>query len=444
MKSQDHIPQTSLGRMAALAGAGAQVGVNYLKHYGKRAVGAASTENELHEANAATVYKTFSELKGGPLKVAQMLSIDRNILPEAYSQQFAAAQYSAPPLSYPLVVRTFQKELGRQPLEVFDEFSREAKHGASIGQVHQARKGQQIYAVKVQYPGVAESVKSDLRVVKPVALRLFGLKEEDVAEYFQEVETRLLEETDYELELQRSVELSEACADVPNVSFTRYYEELSTRRILTMDWIDGVPLDKFADGPATQEERDRIGQALWDFYHRQVHELLYFHADPHPGNFLVANDRLYVIDFGCAKKLDPVIYRKQFRLLDPHLGEDMAALEAALVELNVLLPRDNKEDRALLMQLISQSIRLLARPFQDDVFDFGDPRFMGDIYELGEANRDNPRLKAMRGPRGSAETLYVNRAYFGLYALLSRLRSRVRISRPAFLEEQSAITEAVA
>ena len=216
---QESIRSTRLGRTAALAGAGARVGMNYLRHYARRALGNEKNEERLHAENAADVYETFSKLKGGPLKLAQMLSIDQNMLPPAYVREFAQAQYSAPPLSYPLVVRTFRREFGKEPREIFDAFEPKAAAGASIGQVHRATKGEQAFAVKVQYPGVRESLRNDLRVVKPIALAVLGLREADVAEFFAEVEARLLEETDYALEQRRSIQLAAACAGLPGVRF---------------------------------------------------------------------------------------------------------------------------------------------------------------------------------------------------------------------------------
>ncbi|MBS0659908.1 MAG: AarF/ABC1/UbiB kinase family protein [Verrucomicrobia bacterium] len=434
--SQDSIASSRLARSAAIASAGAKVGLNYLKHYGRRALTretAASSEEKLHAENAADVYRTFSELKGGPLKVAQMLSIDQNLLPRAYTQHFAQAQYSAPPLSYPLVVRTFRKEFGREPLELFDTFGREAVAGASIGQVHRASRGGREFAVKVQYPGVADSLRNDLRLVKPIALRMLGLRERDVAGYFAEVEERLLEETNYTLELERSQQLSTACRGVENVSFPEYHPELCRPRILTMDWIDGEPLDRFADGSAGQEERDRLGQALWDFYDFQVHRLHLFHADPHPGNFLVRDGRLWVLDFGCTKALPEDVYRRQFRLLDPAVADDPARLEAALIDLHLLLPDDPPESRAELLRVCGESIALLARPFRTERFDFGQEGFLAAIFALGEANHRNEQLRRMRGARGTPDSVYVNRAYFGLYSLLSRLRARVRVQLPEWL-----------
>jgi len=432
---QDSIQSSPLGRMAVLAGTGAKVGINYLKHYGRSALSGKSDTTILHEENASDVYASFSKLKGGPLKLAQMLSIDRNLLPPAYAKQFAQAQYSAPPLSYPLVVRTFRREFQREPLEIFDTFTRSARHGASIGQVHRAEKNGHAYAVKVQYPGVAESLKSDLRVVKPLALQILGLREKDVAQYFTEVETRLLEETDYRLELRRSMELSAASAHIENLGFPRYYPEFSGARVLTMDWIDGQPLDLFAAGNPTQEERDVIGQALWDFYHHQIHELRLFHADPHPGNFLVSEGRLVVLDFGCTKAIDAEFYKKQFQFLDPKMVDDAGALELALDMMGILLPEDLPEERHAIRHVVKKSIDLLASPFREELFDFGSASFMDQIYQLGFENKENPALKSARGPRGSAESVYVNRAYFGLYSLLSMLGSRVRTSLPDWLKE---------
>lgn len=439
MSEQDSIATTRISRVAALAGTGVRVGVNYLKHYGRRAVGAESDRAALEENNASAVYETFSRLKGGPLKLAQMLSIDRHLLPEAYSTQFAKAQYSAPPLSYPLVLRTFRREFSREPLEIFDTFSKVAAHGASIGQVHKASKEGRNYAVKVQYPGVADSLRSDLRVLKPIALQLMGLKERDVADYLKEIETRLLEETDYALELRRSIALSEQSALLKNVRFARYYPEWSTSRILTMDWVEGETLDKFADGPAPQEERDAIGQALWDFYAHQVHDLRVFHADPHPGNFLVKDGALWVLDFGCTKTLEEGFYFKQFRFLDPGLAGNPVRLEAALAALNIVLPEDGAEQRRRILALCGRSIQLLARPFWGGVFDFGDPAFMREVYEMGEANARDAELKELQGRRGSSDSVYVHRAFFGLYSLLSRLRARVSVSLPEWLRMEAGL-----
>ena len=139
---QTSIPKHKIARAATIAGAGAKIGVNYLARRGKVAFGGNSDDAKeaFHDKTAADTYEVFSKMKGGPLKVAQMLSLDQNMMPPQYIDQFSKAQYSAPPLSYPLVVRTFKREFKKGPKELFDTFTEKAVAGASIGQVHQATK----------------------------------------------------------------------------------------------------------------------------------------------------------------------------------------------------------------------------------------------------------------------------------------------------------------
>ena len=169
MKEQDKIPVSKVSRATKFLSTGAKVGGNYVKYYSKKLLNSEVSRTELDQDNAADIYDALSELKGSALKVAQMLSMDQGLLPAAYSDKFQQAQYSAPPLSYPLVVKTFQQQIGKGPQELFDQFSTSAVKAASIGQVHRAKKTGTDLAVKVQYPGVANSIESDLRIVKPLA-----------------------------------------------------------------------------------------------------------------------------------------------------------------------------------------------------------------------------------------------------------------------------------
>jgi predicted unusual protein kinase regulating ubiquinone biosynthesis (AarF/ABC1/UbiB family) len=427
---QETIASGKVTRVAALAGAGARVGINYLKHYGRRAVGGSREKTHLHEANARTVYDTFSRLKGGPLKMAQMLSIDKNMLPDAYRAQFAQAQYSAPTLSYPLVVRTFRRDMGKSPTDIFDTFSQSALHGASIGQVHRATIGDHTFAVKVQYPGVADSLSSDLAVVKPVALQMLGLKEKEVEPYFLEVKERLLEETDYTRELETSISLSQKTRGIPGIRFPRYYPEYSSSRVITMDWIDGKPLDRFAQSTARQDQKNAVAQAIWDCYHFQIHCLKQFHADPHPGNFLVTADNdVVVLDFGCTKRIGSAFHRDYFEFLDPEILTDRKRFEAGLRRLGLLTDSDSERHRAIIIENALVGAELLGRPFAAGNFDFGDTDYMASIFALGEAQQRNPDLKEIRSARGSVDAIYLNRAYFGLYSLMGSLRAQITTSR---------------
>jgi predicted unusual protein kinase regulating ubiquinone biosynthesis (AarF/ABC1/UbiB family) len=164
--------------------------------------------------------------------------MDNGLLPKAYAQKFAMAQNSAMALSAPLVMNTFKKYIGKTPTEIFDTFNVNAVHAASIGQVHEATKDGKKLAVKLQYPGVADSIHSDINLVKPMFLRFIGIKEKDVKHYFEEFEERLNEECDYEKELQYAVEIGEWSKNIPNLIIPKYYKDLSAKKILTMEWID--------------------------------------------------------------------------------------------------------------------------------------------------------------------------------------------------------------
>ena len=141
-------------------------------------------------------------------------------------------------MSPPLVLKTFKKYFGKTPNEIFDTFDATSVNAASIGQVHIAEKNGKKLAVKIQYPGVAESIVSDLAMVKPIAISMFNIKGKGSEKYFQEVENKLREETNYILEVQQSKEISEACSHIKNLKFPKYYEHLSSERIITMDYME--------------------------------------------------------------------------------------------------------------------------------------------------------------------------------------------------------------
>lgn len=432
MKEQSSIPKSKIARAASIVSTGASIGANYVKYKAKAALGGEDSREEFHEKTAQQTFSTFSKLKGGPLKVAQMLSLDRNLLPPAYQSEFSKAQYSAPPLSFPLVVKTFKQELGTGPKELFNDFTSSAVAGASIGQVHKASKDGANYAVKVQYPGVADSLDSDLKIVRPFAMRLMNLDAASIDPYLNEVKDRLTEETDYSLELTRGNGLIEKTRHLTNVNFPRYYPEMSTKRILTMDWIDGVHLDQYYGEEHPQEERDQIGQALWDFCHFQVHELKAFHADPHPGNFLVKDGQLWVIDFGCVKELPEWFYDAYFALMSPEALGNEELFEHYLRKLGLILEGDDDYTRNKLIPIFKESVELLSRPFFSEVFDFGDQQYLDEIYEFGERTKIDDELKSMNSSRGTAHALYLNRTYFGLYNLAGSLKAKVKTGMPNF------------
>ena len=291
MKTIDYIPTSKISRASKLVQTGAKVGVNYLKFYGDKLINSeVEAKERLNQSNAADIYDGLKNLKGSALKVAQMLSMEKNILPSAYVEKFSLAQFSVPPLSPALVLKTFKRYFGKSPNEIYDTFNAASVNAASIGQVHRAEKDGKKLAVKIQYPGVAGSISSDLAMVKPIAMSMFNIKGKGSDRYFKEVEDKLIEETNYLLEIKQSKEISKACAHIPNLLFPTYYEALSTEQIITMDWMTGLHLSEFTKVNNDQEKSDKLGQALWNFFMFQIHVLKKVHADPHPGKFLITKN----------------------------------------------------------------------------------------------------------------------------------------------------------
>ena len=428
MKEQISIPTSKVQRASKFIRTGARIGGNYLKHYGKKLFNPELSKDQLNADNAEDIYQSLSELKGSALKVAQMLSMDKNALPTPFQDKFALSQYSAPPLSYPLVVRTFKKYLGKAPEGIFDSFTKRAVNAASIGQVHKATLDGKELAVKVQYPGVADSISSDLKIVRPIAARMFKISTTELEQYIGEVEEKLIEETNYSLELQRSMKLTKKSAHLANICFPRYYPEFSSERILVMDWISGIHVTEWVGEEPTQDERNKIGQALWDFYHYQIHHLQEVHADPHPGNFIITPDnQLGIIDFGCVKVIPKDFYDQYFKLMQKDILNGDYDLEGLFMELGFLSPQDTRREKTFFMSLFREMIELLGRPFRYKTFDFGNDDYFRQIYEVGDRVSRMKELRNSKTARGNRHGLYINRTYFGLYNLLNELRAEVVI-----------------
>jgi len=429
MKSLDTIPTGKIERAGKLVKTGVKIGGNYVKYYGKKLVDPQTSKDTLDQDNAEDIYDGLKSLKGSALKVAQMLSMEKNLLPRAYVEKFSLSQFSVPPLSAPLVRKTFKKYLDQYPEEIFDEFEKDSVNAASIGQVHRAEKDGRKLAVKIQYPGVAESIGSDLALVKPVAIKMFNLKGKDSEKYFKEVEHKLIEETNYILELEQSHQITTACSVIPNMQFPKYYRELSSERILTMDWMNGTHLGEFTQTDFDPELGNVLGQALWDFYMFQIHKLRRVHADPHPGNFLVSGDaKLIAIDFGCIKQIPNDFYLPYFELAkEENINNDKIFMEK-LYELEILTPTDSEEELKFFKALFKEMLTIFTSPFHKETFDFGDEGFWSKIANLSERYSKDEQIRKMNGNRGSKHFLYINRTFFGLYNLLHDLKAKVNVN----------------
>ena len=438
METIDQIPITKIQRATKIVKTGAKVGVNYIKYYGNRLTQEQEqAKKTLNNANANDIYDGLKNLKGSALKVAQMLSMEKSIMPAAYVEKFSLSQFSVPPLSPALVNKTFRKYFGKSAHEIFDKFDTTSVNAASIGQVHQAEKDGKKIAVKIQYPGVAGSISSDLSLIKPIAIRMFNIKGKDSDKYFKEVEEKLIDETNYILEVDQSIEIAKACKHIPNMKFPEYYKEYSTDRIISMEWMNGLHLTEFAAQNSDPVLANKIGQALWDFYMYQIHVLRKMHADPHPGNFLVSKEQeLIALDFGCMKSLPDEFYYPYFTLSEKENINNRSLFEKKLYELEILRSDDSKKELDFFKEVFHDLLSLFTQPFHTDYFDFSDKIFFDALSNMAQEFAQKTELRKYNGNRGSKHFIYVNRTFFGLYNLMHTLKAtHIEIKSPSVLKK---------
>lgn len=423
-------PSSKYDRGKIFAKTGLKLGTNYAKRYVKNKVGKKESKDEaskFHSENARQVFNEFSKLRGTALKIAQQLSLDQGVLPDEFADVMSDAQYSVPPINKALARSIIKKELGDYPENLFAKFNPEAVAAASIGQVHEARlKSGEKVAIKIQYPNVRNTIDSDLSLAKSL-LKRFVKKGADLSEYFDEIKKTLLEETDYEQEAEYLDyfygKFKENHQDY--IITPKLFDEYSTKKVLTMSFIEGQHLKEFLKGNPTQEERNHYGQLLWDFFHDQVQQRDFIHADTHPGNFMITEEgKLGVIDFGCVKKFPVTFTRNYMSLLPHHLDKDEDEIRELYIQLDIIKenPDDPKKEEYF-FKYCKKYGDIFAQPYQVDHFDFGSTNFNKKIKRFAKS------APVMNEPRGDKNFLFSTRMHTGLYNLLVKLEAVVDTRR---------------
>ncbi len=419
-------PSGKFERTGILAKTGLKIGGNYAKYHLKRVLGSTSEadKEQVHRQSANDLFKELTRLRGTALKLAQSLSMDQSgLLPDAYAEIMTGAQYKVPPINRALVRNIIRQELGGWPEQVFSEFEPEAMAAASIGQVHRAKAADgTALAVKIQYPNVRETIKSDLGVARVVFERVMG--RENLDEYFDEIYTKLLEETDY-LNEGRQLQAFSRRFNSDRYAIPDWLEEKSSGRVLTMTFLEGRHLDRFLAANPGQDERNHFGQLLWDFFHDQIQNDQTIHADTHPGNFLFLDDgRLGVIDFGCVKTFPKDFFDNYLRAMPLHIEDDMDKLMALYRELDIYrYDARNRAEQDEFVKFTRGFGQTFAEPYRHAEFDFRDPTFADRIKtHIQDATR-------FTGPKGSRHFIFASRVHMGLYTLLIRMGAVVDIRK---------------
>lgn len=329
MDPNDKDPERN--RLAARAGRFASVGANAAGAVASAGLSALFGGDAADKQIAAAVKAALGRTKGPLMKVAQMMATIPDLLPPEFAEEFAQLQMNAPSMGWPFVQRRMRGELGAGWEAKFASFSREAVAAASLGQVHRASTadGRDV-ACKLQYPEMASAVESDigqLQGIFSLVKRMNRLL--DPTEMGHEIADRLREELDYEREAKHIALYRLMLAERPDITPPEPLPELSTKRLLTMTWLEGKPLKTFLD--SDQETRNHIATLLFHAWWGPMARYGVIHGDPHLGNYTFSDDgtRLNLLDFGCVRIFPPRFVQGVINLYRALDANDLDAVKRA-------------------------------------------------------------------------------------------------------------------
>jgi predicted unusual protein kinase regulating ubiquinone biosynthesis (AarF/ABC1/UbiB family) len=410
-QASEALPSGGVGRMARTARSALGIAA---RAWSARRRG---EEEELGEADLRSIEKVIrqlGELKGVPMKLGQMLGYLEVDLPEEMRSLLALLQTQSPPASFEQVERIVREDLGPAAETLLASMERVPASAASIGQVYRARLPDGTWAaIKVRYAEIEKAIRADFGSATAAtafaSLMMPGVGA-TAREVVAEVEARLLEECNYELEADRQRLFGQLFQDDARIVVPRVLGSFCGPRVLATSWEEGSDFSRFA-ASAPQATRDRAGHALFDFYIGSLYRHGLFHADPHPGNYLFRDDgSVVVFDYGCVRRFEPDAVRAFVALAEAVRLGDEAGIRKALGRLGGEAPADGKAF-AHVRSLLENFFGPMLRPGAHRI----DGRIVVDMRQI---TRDKLAWARLRLP-GSLAFLF--RIRYGLYSVLSRL-----------------------
>jgi len=412
------LPTGKLSRGKVVGKALLKIGAKKSKRF---LTGGDKTQN--HEAIADIIFDALGELKGVSVKIAQQVALGMPFLPPAYMEKISKSFNAIPSINKALVRKIIKSELGANPQDTFETFNMEAFAAASLGQVHLASKHGEQLAVKVQYPGIKKSIASDMSLIH------FGLKRfakgQNVDHIIDEIEARLYEEVDYELEAENCTFFREHMRNA-EIIIPKVYPELSSQKVLTTSFVEGLDFESYLATNPKQKEVNAYAQLIFDSFFHSLYALKRIHADPNPGNFLfLENGKLGLIDFGCVKQVEDN-FLKQYNQL--HLSllenqEDMAVIQQ-YVTLGMVEESSQKEMLKFYTEVIKPLDTLYKEPLEGSSYDFKENN---DFSKRGFEMIFEVQQKQFHSVHKLNEQfLFINRTLLGYYALFEKMGAKIK------------------
>ncbi len=371
---------------------------------------------------AKIIMESLGELKGVSIKIAQQIALSMPFLPPSYLNEISKSFQSVPPLNRALVRKIIHQELGEYPKNIFEEFEDKPFGSASLGQVHRAKKGIKDMAVKIQYAGIGNTIRSDLSMLS-FALRRFA-KGGNIDHIMKEITVRLYEEVDYKHEA-KNLEYFYDNLKHPHITIPKFYPNFSTNKILATSYLSGSNLDDFLASNPSKELKNHYAQTIFDSFFISLYKLKCVHADPNPGNFIfMKNKMLGLIDFGCVKRVNSNFLKSYNNL---HLSLIDGVYDKYITKQYLELGMIDKasEEEMLLFY------RNVIKPLDSIYIEI----FLEDKYKFKSNNAFSKRgfetiLKIQKEETQSVhklneEYIFLDRTLLGYYALFERMEATI-------------------
>jgi predicted unusual protein kinase regulating ubiquinone biosynthesis (AarF/ABC1/UbiB family) len=402
------------GRMARYARVGTSVGRVGARMAAGRFLGVPTEQSDM----ASDLRQALGGLKGPLMKVAQLLATIPDALPSDYAAELAQLQSNAPAMGWPFVRRRMSSELGAGWQSKLGSFEREAAAAASLGQVHRATAvdGSPL-ACKLQYPDMQSAVEADLSQLKLIfAIYRRYDRAIDPSRIHEEIAERLREELDYEREAKHQQLYVHILKDQPRVDVPQVVPELSTNRLLTMDWLDGEPLMDAVERPL--EERNELAMSMFHAWYQPFYGYGVIHGDPHLGNYKVRPDMgVNLLDFGCIRVFPPSFVTGVIDLYHALQRDDRELAVHAYETWGFTGLSDEVIDTLHLWAEFVYAPLLEDKPraIQDE----------GTMYGARVASQVHGRLRELGGVTVPREFVFMDRAAIGLGSVFLHLKAEV-------------------
>lgn len=421
MARRSSITQGRARRAIKMGELASQVGSSYLWNSIRRPFLSRSDQDrellETHIRNAQRIVESSTHLRGAFMKLIQMLSMRQDLLPGEALDVLKATQSSVPPMTYSTISDQIRREIGKRPEQLFAKFDQTAFAAASLGQVHRAttRDGVEV-AVKVQYPGVEKTVDQDLGNLKMLLMTLQAIGRDvmrqkiDCNAVYKELEERLREELDYVREARNMTEFGRLLADDPEIMIPSVVKELSSRRVLTMTYLDGYPLADAMGPEVDLELRKWVARKAHAMVWRQILEFGVLHTDFHPGNYVVSyHPRLGILDFGSIRRFAPAVRKAYLKVARGIVDLDDRAIGIGMRELGWI---ERGQNPAPMVEII----HVLFEPMMvDREFDPAEYDSVAKATRVGEIAFEH------RLYNSPAHSVFLLRALIGLEGIMRRL-----------------------